>query len=76
VRRGEVDGVLIFSRRSAMAFAAALRMEGFVPLPAAVVCFCMSAAAAEPLAAVSTGPIRIAARPDQISLFALMERTV
>jgi uroporphyrinogen-III synthase len=75
LRGGSVDGVLVFSRRSAMAFASVLRADGLAPLAPHVICFCISQAAAEPLAAVTAGPIRVAARPDQLSLFALMERT-
>ena len=74
LRRGAVDGVLLYSQRSAAAFALALRAEALAPLSGRVVCFCLSAAVAEPLAAVVSGPIAIAERPDQISLFAALER--
>ena len=73
-RRGAVDGVLLYSQRSAAAFTLALRAEALAPLSAQVVCFCLSAAVAEPLAAVVSGPIAVAERPDQISLFAAIER--
>jgi uroporphyrinogen-III synthase len=74
LRRGAVDGVLLYSQRSAAAFTLALRAEALAPLSARVVCFCLSAAVAEPLAAVVSGPIAVAERPDQISLFAAIER--
>ena len=74
-RRGTADGVLLYSRRSADAFALALTAHGLAPLPDRVTCFCLSPAVAESLPAVSSGPILIAQRPDQISLFALFERT-
>lgn len=74
LRDGSADGVLLYSRRSAGAFALALRAAGLAPLAEHIACFCLSAAIAEPLAAVSIGPIRVAARPEQISLFALLER--
>ena len=73
LRRGAVDGVLLYSQRSAAAFALALRVEALAPLSGRVVCFCLSAAVAEPLAAVVSGPIAVAERPDQISLFAAIE---
>jgi uroporphyrinogen-III synthase len=74
LRDGSADGVLLYSRRSAEAFAAALQADGLAPLAPDVACFCLSDAVAAPLAAVSSGPIRIAERPDQISLFAEVER--
>ncbi len=74
LRRGAADGVLLYSRRSAAAFALALRAEGLAPLSDRIACFCLSAAVAEPLTAVSTGSIVVAERPDQISLFACVER--
>lgn len=67
------DGVLLYSRRSAAAFALALRAAGLAPLDAGVICYCLSEAVAEPVAAVAGGPVLIAARPDQIGLFALIE---
>jgi uroporphyrinogen-III synthase len=73
LREGSAQGVLLYSRRSADAFALALRAEGLAPLAEGVTCYCLSTAVAEPLAAVTAGPIRIAAQPDQISLFALLE---
>lgn len=71
--QGAVDGVLVYSRRSAAAFALALRAERLAPLPPEVACYCLSAAAAEPLRPIAAGPIRIAAEPDQARLFALLE---
>jgi uroporphyrinogen-III synthase len=72
LREKRVDGVLLYSRRSAEAFRRALRNEGLAPLPREVACFCLSAAIAEPLRAAARGPILIARRPDQSSLFALL----
>jgi uroporphyrinogen-III synthase len=73
-RRRTADGVLLYSRRSADAFALALVADGLAPLHDRVTCFCLSPAVAEALPAASSGPILIAPRPDQISLFALFER--
>jgi uroporphyrinogen-III synthase len=72
LRRGDA-GVLLYSRRSAEAFAAAVRAEGLTPLKAEVACYCLSEAVAEPIADVCSGRILVAARPDQLSLFALVE---
>jgi uroporphyrinogen-III synthase len=74
LRREGADGILFYSRRSAEAFARALRLEGLAPLATGVACFCLSAAVAEPLPAVARGRIVIAERPDQLSLFAAVER--
>jgi uroporphyrinogen-III synthase len=73
LRDGAADGVLLYSRRSAAAFALALRAGGLAPLGKGVTCFCLSAACAEPLAKVTEGDIRVAERPDQLALFALIE---
>jgi uroporphyrinogen-III synthase len=74
LRGATADGVLLYSRRSAAAFALALRAEGLAPLAGNVACFCLSPAVAEPLVAVTTGAVVIAERPDQISLFGAVER--
>ncbi len=68
-----VDGVLFYSARSARAFADALSAVGFAPLPKRAVCYCLSEAAAKPLGAIASGEIAIAERPEQLSLFALIE---
>jgi uroporphyrinogen-III synthase len=69
-----VDGALFYSRRTAAAFALALRSAGLAPLAGGVACFCMSAAVAEALAKVTEGRIIVAERPDQLALFAAIER--
>ena len=73
LKDGTADGVLLYSRRSAAAFALALRAGGLAPLGKGVTCFCLSAACAEALAKVTEGDIRVAERPDQLALFALIE---
>ena len=73
IRDGTVDGVLLYSRRSAAAFALALRAGNLAPLHKSVTCFCLSEACAEPLAKITEGNIRVAENPDQIALFALIE---
>jgi uroporphyrinogen-III synthase len=74
LRAGSADGVLFYSRRSAAAFALALRGSGLAPLAEHVACFCLSAATAEALSRMTAGKILVAERPDQIALFALVER--
>ena len=74
LRAQAVDGVLVYSQRSAAAFALALRAAGLAPLSADIACFSMSEPAAEPLKAVARGPILVPERPDQISLFSVIER--
>ena len=73
LKAGTVDGILLYSRRSASAFALAARADRLAPLSASVACYCLSDAVAEPLRPIAEGPIRIAACPDQPSLFALVE---
>jgi uroporphyrinogen-III synthase len=70
---GSVDGILFYSRRSAAAFALALRAGKLAPLGEKLICFCLSHACGEPLQAVTDGEILIAERPDQLALFALIE---
>ncbi len=70
---GTVDGVLFYSKRSAAAFALALRAGGLAPLGENVACFCLSAATAEALSKVTEGKVLIAERPDQLALFAMIE---
>ena len=60
-------------KRSAEAFAEALRADCLTPLAPDVVLFCLSDAAAEPMAGLTKGEVAIAAEPNQISLFALIE---
>ena len=69
---GEIDGVLIYSQRSAAAFALALRAAGLAPL-SGVHAFCLSEAASRPLATVFEGPVHVAEKPDQIHLFAAID---
>lgn len=73
LRSGAADGVLVFSRRSAEAFSQAVTAANLAPLPDRVACFCLSANVAEPLRAVAPGPVLVAERPEQLSVFALLE---
>jgi len=73
LRTAAVDGVLLFSARGAQAFVAGLAADSLSPLAANVTAFAISEQAAAPLAGAFSGPVRSAARPDQIALFALLE---
>lgn len=70
---GAVDGVLLYSRRSAAAFALALRAGGLAPLDEKIACFCLSASTAEAVGKVTRGKVLVATQPDQIALFAIIE---
>lgn len=65
-----LDGVLHFSRRSAEAYldCAAHMQDALAPLH-----FCLSPAVSEPLVAAGAAGIRIAARPDEAALLALLD---
>jgi len=73
LKAGSVDGVLLYSRRSAETFARALATADLAPLSGQVTLFCLSEAVAEPLSGVTAGKVVIAEKPNQISLFALIE---
>jgi uroporphyrinogen-III synthase len=74
IRADRADGVLIYSPRSALAFANAVQRAGLAPLPNRVVCFCISAAAATALPTALGAKVVFADRPDQLGLFALVEQ--
>ena len=70
--RGDLHGVLHYSRRSAEAFVSAARKAGL--LEAALskpVHFCLSAKVAEPLQEAGAADVRIAAQPDEAALMSL-----
>lgn len=73
LRNGEADGVLLYSRRSALAFLDAVEAVSLLPLSENVAFFCISPAVAAALPEKAGGRMRVAARPDQIGLFALVE---
>ncbi|MFZ0778707.1 MAG: uroporphyrinogen-III synthase [Xanthobacteraceae bacterium] len=70
--RGDLHGVLHYSRRGAEAFVSAARKAGL--LEAALrnqVHFCLSAKVAEPLQEAGAADVRIAAQPDEAALMSL-----
>ena len=69
---GGVDGVLHFSRRSAEVFVDAARAAGVLESALQAVHFCLSAPIAEPLAQAGAADIRVAERPNEAVLLALI----
>jgi uroporphyrinogen-III synthase len=67
-----IDGVLHFSRRSAEAYVDAARAAGLLASALKPVHFCLSAQIAEPLAQARAADIRIAERPNEALLIALI----
>jgi uroporphyrinogen-III synthase len=72
VRQGALDGVLLYSRRTAAAFLACAAAAGLTPQLTALTFFAISAEAATPLRALPGLAVRVATRPDGESLFALL----
>ena len=70
--RGTIDGVLHFSRRSAAAFMACARRTALTDEALRVAHFCVSQQAAEPLVAAGAKDVRIAERPEEAALLALV----
>jgi uroporphyrinogen-III synthase len=69
---GALGGVLHFSRRSAEIYLNAAHAAGMLAAALAPLHYCLSAQVAEPLAAAGANDVRIAARPDEASLLALI----
>jgi uroporphyrinogen-III synthase len=69
---GGIDGVLHFSRRSAEVFVDAARAAGVLESALRTAHFCLSAPIAEPLAQAGAADIRIAERPNEAVLLALI----
>ncbi len=67
-----VDGVLHFSRRSAEVFVDAARAAGVLESALQAAHFCLSAQVAEPLAQAGAAAIRVAERPNEALLLALI----
>jgi uroporphyrinogen-III synthase len=68
-----IDGVLHFSRRSAEAYVDAARAAGVLESALQAAHFCLSAQVAEPLAQAGAAAIRIAERPNETVLLALID---
>jgi uroporphyrinogen-III synthase len=70
---GGIDGVLHFSRRSAEVFVEAARAAGVLERALRAVHFCLSAPIAEPLSRAGAAHIRVAERPNEAVLLALID---
>jgi uroporphyrinogen-III synthase len=68
-----IDGVLHFSRRSAEAYVDAARAVGMLTNALKPVHYCLSALVAEPLAQAGAAAIRVAERPNEAVLLALID---
>jgi uroporphyrinogen-III synthase len=68
-----IDGVLHFSRRSAEAYVDAARAAGMVTDALKPIHFCLSAQVAKPLAQAGAAHIRVAERPNEAVLLALID---
>ncbi|MGA8497513.1 MAG: uroporphyrinogen-III synthase [Xanthobacteraceae bacterium] len=68
-----VDGVLHFSRRSAEVFIDAARAAGVLESALRAAHFCLSAPIAEPLVQAGAANIRVAERPNEAVLLALID---
>jgi uroporphyrinogen-III synthase len=69
---GGIDGVLHFSRRSAEVFVDAVRAAGMLENALQASHFCLSAPIAEPLVQAGAADIRVAERPNEAILLALI----
>lgn len=67
-----IDGVLHFSRRTAETYVSAARSAGLLVSALRPVHYCLSAQAAEPLVQAGAADIRIAPRPNEAALIALI----
>jgi uroporphyrinogen-III synthase len=67
-----IDAVLHFSRRSAEAYVDAARAAGMATSALKPIHFCLSAQVAEPLAQAGAADIRVAERPNEALLLALI----
>jgi uroporphyrinogen-III synthase len=71
LRRRAVGGVLFYSRRTALAFAAIVAKERLAPQVAGVVAFALAEQVADPLRSLALD-VHVAAQPDEDSLFRLI----
>ncbi len=68
----KLDGILLYSRRTAAIFALTIRRAGLAPLDPQVYCYCLSQTVADVVRPVCAGPVHVADTPTQISLFACL----
>ena len=70
---GAVDGVLLFSPRTAATFVTLVRAAGLVAACKGLTAYCLSSPVAAEIASLGWGRVRIATQPDQDSLLALVD---
>jgi len=70
---GEIDGVLLYSRRSAEIFVELCKKAHPTPNLSQTRAFCLSGNAAAPLQSLSLASIQVALRPNETELLALIE---
>lgn len=70
---GEVDGVLLYSRRTASIFSTLVVAAGVADALRLVTGYCLSPTVAEAAAAAGFGRLLVATRPDQQALLGLLE---
>ncbi len=69
---GGIDGVLHFSRRTAETFVSAARAAGLLAVALRPVHYCLSEQVAQPLVQAGVADIRIASKPTEAALLALI----
>lgn len=72
LQAGEVDGVLLYSRRTAQIFTDLVCQAGLSDRLASVTAYCLSANAAAPLEALCIQEVKIAAQPNEAQLLSLL----
>lgn len=72
ILRGEIDGALFFSRRTAVIFRDLVKDAGLSAALRAMRLFALSAQVAGPLKELPSAGLRVASRPDGESLFSLL----
>jgi uroporphyrinogen-III synthase len=70
---GAIDGVLHYSARTADAYLACAEADGIVAAACAPTHFCLSAEIAARISAAGGRQVKVAAKPDEPSLFSLIE---
>ncbi|MEQ9519246.1 MAG: uroporphyrinogen-III synthase [Parvibaculum sp.] len=72
LRAGEIDGVLLYSPRSAEIFVDLVKKAGLADICASLEAYCLSANAARPLRSLGFKALHIAERPNEEALFGLI----
>lgn len=73
LKTGRIDGVLLYSPRTARTFAGLVQESGVKDSLSGVTAYCLSQAVADGLNGLGFAAVRVAAGPDQLSLLRLIE---